>query len=430
MTTREGTIGRYLPWFLAVLSLAAGGIHFAMIQPHFDEYWLEGVFFAVIAWFQLGWAAAVLLRPNSLVLRLGALVNAAVIVVWAISRTWGPPVGPNAGVAEGASFVDIFSTIVEAGIVVTCLALLARPALAERRATSVAAVPLISVSAAVAVLSALALSPSLASGHTHGEEAGHAAGSDGHAHDMGAEAAGGHAHGGVVATTAVEDTPCGISKANVPAGEDVGQGKHGHSGPSGWTSITDPATRDALAAQLQASRDAALRYPTVADAEAAGYRMVTAYIPCIGAHYIKQINFVSSFDPSNPEMLLYDGTAPDANIVGLSYASMSDPQVAPEGFAGPNDPWHKHDLNGGLCLKGGVVVGGESDSQEECAAKGGAKIGLSNLWMNHVWVVPGWESSWGLFSNEHPELGGVTGDILADPTKAAVTLEEAAAAQR
>jgi hypothetical protein len=26
-----------------------------------------------------------------------------------------------------------------------------------------------------------------------------------------------------------------------------------------------------------------------------------------------------------------------------------------------------------------------------------------------VWVVPGWESSWGLFSSEHPDLGEMEG---------------------
>ncbi|MGH9027772.1 MAG: hypothetical protein ACRDWD_16910 [Acidimicrobiia bacterium] len=412
MTTKEGTIGRYLPWFLAVLSLGAGGIHFAMISPHFDEYWVEGAFFAVVAWFQLGWAAAVVLRPTNTLLRVGALVNAAVVGMWIVSRTWGPPIGPNAGVAEGASFVDIFSTGLEVGIVVVCLGLLTRPALAERRATSATAVPLLSVSAAVAVFSALALSPSFASGHTHGSEPG------GHG-DMATASADGHGHGAAVSNAAVGNTPCEVSKANVPAGEDVGQGSgHGHSGPSAWTPIPDPATRDALAVQVTQSREAAAQYPTVAAAEAAGYRLVTAYIPCIGAHYIKTVNFATGFDPLEPEMLLYDGSAPDSALVGLSYAVLDDPEVAPEGFAGPNDPWHKHDLNGGLCLKNGVVVGGESDSEAECAAKGGAKVGLENLWMNHTWVVPGWESSWGLFSSEHPELGGVTGNILADPTKA------------
>jgi hypothetical protein len=417
MTTKEGTIGRYLPWFLAVLSLGAGGIHFAMIGPHFDEYWAEGIFFAVVAWFQFGWAVAVLLRPTNTVLRLGALVNAAIIGVWAVARTWGAPVGPNAGIPEDIGFVDGLSAAIEAVIVVVSMAILARPALAERRATSMTAVPLLSASAAVAVLSAVALSPSFASGHIHG------AVEDGHAHGTAAATDGhdnGHGHGGApVSNAAVGDTPCEISKANVPAGEEVGQGDgHGHTGPAAWTPIPDAATRDALAVQIGQAREAAQRYPTVASAEADGYRLVTGYIPCIGAHYIKSSLFLTGFDPLQPEMLLYDGTTPDANLVGLSYAVMDDPEVAPEGFAGPNDPWHKHDLNGGLCLRNGVVVGGESDSAAECAAKGGAKVGLENLWMNHTWVVPGWESSWGLFSSEHPELGGVTGNINADPTKA------------
>src|SRR5206468_641833 len=39
----------------------------------------------------------------------------------------------------------------------------------------------------------------------------------------------------------------------------------------------------------------------------------------------------------------------------------------PEGFAGPNDPWHKHDSNGGLRMKGGVVVGAESTTEAQSA---------------------------------------------------------------
>ena len=40
--------------------------------------------------------------------------------------------------------------------------------------------------------------------------------------------------------------------------------------------------------------------------------------------------------------------------------------------------------------------------------------------MSHMWPVPGWESRWGLFSSEHPDLGGRIGDIDAlrrPPTK-------------
>ena len=57
-----------------------------------------------------------------------------------------------------------------------------------------------------------------------------------------------------------------------------------------------------------------------------------------------------AFDPAKPSELLYDGTRPDSKIVGLSYL-VFHPGGAPEGFAGPNDHWHQHNANGGLCLE-------------------------------------------------------------------------------
>jgi hypothetical protein len=35
--------------------------------------------------------------------------------------------------------------------------------------------------------------------------------------------------------------------------------------------------------------------------------------------------------------------------------------------------------------------------------------------MMHMWNVPGWDSRWGLFSSEHPDLGGRIGDINGEP---------------
>ena len=62
--------------------------------------------------------------------------------------------------------------------------------------------------------------------------------------------------------------------------------------------LLDPATRAALAAQLTAARDVALRYPTVADAEAAGYHLVGGgYGPGAGAHYIGYVAAFGGFDP-------------------------------------------------------------------------------------------------------------------------------------
>jgi hypothetical protein len=221
-----------------------------------------------------------------------------------------------------------------------------------------------------------------------------------------------------VSNAPVGNTPCEQSGPPASAGQISSAGGHGHRGPVEWQSGVDRATRDQLGQQLGIAHDVTVQYPTVTEAEAAGYHMVTAYVPCIGAHYIKVSNMAGGFDPAKPSMLLYDGTNPDSKIVGLSYSILGDPNTPPEGFAGPNDPWHKHDSNGGLCMKGGVVVGAESTSDADCAARGGKKTPLPNLWMMHAWVADGWQSSWGLFSAENPDLGGKIGDINAAPDAA------------
>jgi len=215
----------------------------------------------------------------------------------------------------------------------------------------------------------------------------------------------------------VGDTPCEQSGPPASEGQISSAGGHGHRGPIKWNPIPDRATRDQLGQQLDVAHQVTLQFPTVTDAEAAGYTKVTEYVPCIGAHYIKASNMLGGFDPAKPSMLLYDGTNPDSKIVGLSYLvfHLGGP---PEGFAGPNDRWHQHNLNGGLCLKGGVVVGAESTTDAECSARGGRKVALRNLWMMHAWTADAWQSSWGIFSAENPDLGGKIGDINGTPDAA------------
>lgn len=214
----------------------------------------------------------------------------------------------------------------------------------------------------------------------------------------------GHVHGGS-ATGLTGNTPCERSGPPTSAGET----EHGHRGTFPWTAITDAATRDVLTQQLATAHAVTRQFPTVQTAEAAGYRMTTTYVPCIGAHYLNPA-YLGAFDPAHPAMLLYTGTDPNSQIVGLSYAVLSG-TAPPAGFAGPNDIWHQHNLNGGLCIRAGVVVGAESTTPAECAARGGVKLELSALWMMHAWVVDGWPSSWGIFSAEHPDLGGAVGNI-------------------
>jgi hypothetical protein len=359
------------------------------------------------------------LRPSRRLLVAGIVLSGGIIGVWAMSRIWGVPIGPEAWTPETVGLADGLSSAFEAGIVVLSLAVLVRPELASQRLRPAVALPGVAIAAlGVAVVSSMAVAPAFASGHHHGsEEAGGHSHSDSAAADGGSATAG-HSHGAIVSNAPRGDTPCEQSGPPASAGQIASAGGHGHRGPTQWQNIADRPTRDQLGQQLDIAHQVTVQYPTVADAQAAGYNMVTGYVPCIGAHYIKVSNMLGGFDPAKPSMLLYDGTNPDSKIVGLSYSVLGDPNTPPEGFAGPNDPWHKHDKNGGLCMKGGVVVGAESTTADECGRRGGKKTALHNLWMMHAWTADAWQSSWGIFSAENPDLGGKIGDINGAPDAA------------
>ncbi len=109
---------------VALVSVEAAVIHFAVIAEHFDEWWLTGLFFLGVGLFQLAWALLVLLRPSTLVYVAGALVNALVVVTWIVSRTTGVPVGPEAGEPEALGFPDACASAFEVVLVFALTALL------------------------------------------------------------------------------------------------------------------------------------------------------------------------------------------------------------------------------------------------------------------------------------------------------------------
>jgi hypothetical protein len=76
-------------WFLAACSFGAAVLHFGYSPSHFGEYWLYGLFFVVVAWLQLLWAVGVVLVRWRWLLLSGIALNAAVRVVWLLSRTVG-----------------------------------------------------------------------------------------------------------------------------------------------------------------------------------------------------------------------------------------------------------------------------------------------------------------------------------------------------
>ncbi|MDP9442209.1 MAG: hypothetical protein M3P34_08550, partial [Actinomycetota bacterium] len=144
--------------------------------------------------------------------------------------------------------------------------------------------------------------------------------------------------------------------------------------------------------QLDAARMVAGRYPTVADAVADGFDPAAPYESLIGSHYLRFADVDHVFDVTRPEMLLFDGDSPESRLVGLSYYVVGP--VAPEGFAGRADRWHQHVQT---CLTaGGPAFAG--DGYRQCRASG------RNSWMLHAWVVAGWESPRGVFSDENARL--------------------------
>lgn len=102
---------------LALLSAGAGIIHLAVLGPHLREFWLFGVFFAVVGLAQLAWPLLVMTRPSRGIWLTGAVGNALVVVVWVLSRTVGLPLAGDAGHAEPVSFADALSTAYEALLV-------------------------------------------------------------------------------------------------------------------------------------------------------------------------------------------------------------------------------------------------------------------------------------------------------------------------
>jgi hypothetical protein len=171
-----------------------------------------------------------------------------------------------------------------------------------------------------------------------------------------------------------------------------------------------PAQSRELAAQLAIARAEAMKYPTVADALKAGLIQAGLFTPGAGAHYVSVAGSVGGLtgaaevDPAKPEAWIYDGTDPTSRIVGLMYASFS--VEAPQGFAGPNDHWHRHT---NLCVTfgGGKInipfAPDSSVTRAQCTADHGMFM-RRTFWMVHAWVVPNWKSPQGVFSHANINL--------------------------
>jgi hypothetical protein len=357
-------------WFLAAVLLGAAAIHFAMAPSHFGESTLEGVGFIASAWIQLGLAVAVIAYPARWVWRATVLTSLLLITAWAVTRTAGLPF-VNAGHAESVGFVDGACVALEVIAVVVALPLLATQTWRVRsRAT-----------AFVAALGALALTTAAIA-------------------SPGARDHAAHSHGLATANGATQ-SPVELNGQHVHGvkGQDI-------AAESQPDQPLDSATRAQLEKELVEARATALRYPTVADVTAAGYRLAGGFAPGSGAHYISFRSFTAptAFALTQPLSFIYEGTSAGSRIIGLMYYAIGD--RAPEGFAGPNDHWHRHS---NVCIKygaNGLDVPFPVDTDVTAAQCGAAQGNLIKVtgWMVHAWVVPSWESPLGVFSHDNPNV--------------------------
>ena len=105
----------------AACSLGAAAVHLRVCPEHFEEATIYGVFFAVAAGCQAGWAVLAWRRPQQWLFTAAAAGNAAIVALWAITRSVGIPLGPERGEVEAVGTLDVIAATLEVGLVVCAL---------------------------------------------------------------------------------------------------------------------------------------------------------------------------------------------------------------------------------------------------------------------------------------------------------------------
>lgn len=102
---------------MAGVSLVAGIIHIRASLDHAQEFPLYAPAFALLASFQVAWAAAVARASSRRILLVGGAVNLAIIGLWVASRTVGVPVAEGPWVREPIGAADLMASVAESVIV-------------------------------------------------------------------------------------------------------------------------------------------------------------------------------------------------------------------------------------------------------------------------------------------------------------------------
>jgi hypothetical protein len=376
---------------LAILSAAAAVIHFAVADAHYQEYWAFGVFMVGAAIAQIAWSAVAMLRSSRWLWAVGAVINAGIVVVYVVTRTYGDVVGPTPHEVEPIGFGDAFCTGLEAVIALGCVGLLLartdrivrpRPAGWTVGATG----------AAMSVLLVVALLDG-------GSEMSMSMSADGDAAPPAADSAASTVSPpGMTMNMTQPSTQSGRQQAatvrlrtHSPAGA-ITMPSPTMAMPHGMKMASGPCTSTPSAVQQQAavrlvnrSWTDAKKYRSLATAQAAGYFPITptgrAVVHYINpAYYQKTLMGRPVLDPSQPQSLVYANTPQGAVLVATMFI-MSPAVSPPPQPGGCLTQWHIHT---NLCFKGAGVVAATGDGIS-CPPGSVNRITPPML---HVWFVP------------------------------------------
>jgi len=106
----------------ALASIVAAVVHLTVVPEHLRESGLYGAFFIGAAAAQFGSAVLLVRTRSQSLVRLVAVGNSAVIVLWLCTRLVGIPLGPDAGETEPFQLLDVTASTCEALAVIGCVA--------------------------------------------------------------------------------------------------------------------------------------------------------------------------------------------------------------------------------------------------------------------------------------------------------------------
>jgi hypothetical protein len=175
-------------------------------------------------------------------------------------------------------------------------------------------------------------------------------------------------------------------------------GQHGHQAAQA------PIVDSTLARQLDAVRKATERYRDHGNAVADGYKLFGADGPLMGEHWFRPDLVKQPLDIARPATLQYAVINGKRELIGVAFNVYQRPgETLPEGFAGPADHWHVHDIPKlAEALVSDRPLLRRAVQRRAAAGKLGAGDQRSQLVMLHAWVWS--DNPDGMFAQQHRTL--------------------------